>query len=187
MAKTRGKAKSRAKNGSRKKMDAIAMLKADHRTVEELFEKYEKSRGKKADIARQICLELMVHTLIEEELFYPACAEAGVEEDMIEEAFVEHDGAKVLIAELREGSPDDDYYDAKVKVLSEEIKHHVKEEEQRGGIFAQIRDSELDLEALAEQMQARKMEIMAQMEKKLPPPMTRTMKDTQIERGQISL
>src|SRR5215475_5449623 len=106
------------------KKDAIAPLKADHRKVEYLFEKYETARGRKADIARQICMELTVHTMIEEEIFYPACREAGVESDMMDEANVEHDGAKILIAELEAGSPDDEFYDAKVKVLSEEIKHH---------------------------------------------------------------
>ena len=80
-------------------MDAIALLKADHRKVEELFEKYEKSRGKKAEIARQICMELTIHTAIEEQIFYPACLEA-VEHDMLDEAQVEHYGAKLLIAEL---------------------------------------------------------------------------------------
>ena len=86
------------------KQDAIALLKADHRKVEELFEKYESARGKKADIAQQICLELTVHTMIEEEIFYPACREAGVESDMMDEANVEHDGAKALIAELEKGT-----------------------------------------------------------------------------------
>ena len=108
-----------------KVQDAIALLKADHRKVEDLFEKYEKARGKKADLAHQICLELIVHTTIEEELFYPACKGAG-EEDMLDEAYVEHDGAKMLIAEIAAGAPGDDFYDAKVKVLSEEINHHVK-------------------------------------------------------------
>src|SRR6201747_1167537 len=142
------------------KIDAIALLKADHRKVEDLFEKYETARSKKADIARQICMELTIHTMIEEEIFYPACREAGVESDMMDEANVEHDGAKVLIAELESGSPDDDFYDAKVKVLSEEIKHHVKEEEQRGGIFTEARKADLDLDALGEQMATRKKELM---------------------------
>src|SRR3954468_19138240 len=141
-----------------KKQDAIALLKADHRKVEDLFEKYESARSKKADIARKICMELTIHTIIEEEIFYPACREAGVESDMMDEANVEHDGAKVLIAELDAGSPDDDFYDAKVKVLSEEIKHHVKEEEKRGGIFTGAREADLDLDALGEQMAARKEE-----------------------------
>src|ERR1700761_7323488 len=158
--------------------DAIALLKADHRKVEELFEKYESARGRKAEIAHQICLELTIHTMIEEEIFYPACREAGVESDMMDEANVEHDGAKVLIGELENGSPDDDYYDAKVKVLSEEIKHHVKEEERPGeGIFAKTRASALDMHELGEQMAARKKELPAKFEAEgLPAPVTLTMK-----------
>src|SRR6187549_3007895 len=98
------------------KQDAIALLKADHRTVEDLFEQYEGATGsaKKQKIAMQICLELTVHAQIEEEIFYPAC-EGKIEEDLLKEAYVEHDGAKVLIAEIEAGNPDDDYYDAKVK------------------------------------------------------------------------
>jgi hypothetical protein len=156
--------------------DAIALLKADHRKVEDLFEKYETARSKKADIAKQICMELIVHTIVEEEIFYPACREAGVESDMMDEANVEHDGAKVLIGELENGSPEDDFYDAKVKVLSEEIKHHVKEEEKRGGIFTEARKADLDLDALGEQITIRKKELLAQIDKEgLPPPVTITM------------
>jgi hypothetical protein len=167
-----------------KKQDAIALLKADHRKVEDLFEKYESARSKKADIAKQICMELTVHTIIEEEIFYPACREAGVESDMMDEANVEHDGAKILIAELENGSPEDDYYDAKVKVLSEEIKHHVKEEEKRGGIFTEARKADLDLDALGEQLAARKKELMAEFESNgLPTPVTRTMKAPPLEQA----
>ena len=162
--------------------DAIALLKADHRKVEDLFEKYESARGKKAAIAKQICMELTIHTMVEEEIFYPACRAAGVESDMMDEANVEHDGAKVLIAELEAGSPDDEYYDAKVKVLSEEIKHHVKEEEQRGGIFAKAKEKDLDLDALGEQIAARKQELKAQFEEKgLPQPVTLTMNAKPLE------
>jgi len=167
----------------RKSPDAIALLKADHRKVEALFEKYETARGRKAEIARQICLELTIHTLIEEEIFYPACRGAGVESDMMDEANVEHDGAKTLIAELENGGPDDDFYDAKVKVLSEEIKHHVKEEEKRGGIFTEARQNDLDLDALGEQLTARKKELMAQFEKNLPAPKTRTMTAPPLEQA----
>jgi len=164
--------------------DAIALLKADHRKVEELFEKYEKTRSKKADIAKQICMELTIHTMLEEEIFYPACRAAGVEADMMDEANVEHDGAKMLIAELEAGAPEDDFYDAKVKVLSEEIKHHVKEEEQRDGIFAQAREVDLDLAQLGEQMVARKEELMAQVKAKgLPAPVTLTMMAPPPEQG----
>lgn len=150
-----------------KKMDAIALLKADHRTVEELFEKFEKARdeGRKGEIAKKICHELIVHSLIEEEIFYPAIR-GKIEDDLLDEGYVEHDGAKMLIAEILSGSPGDDFYDAKVKVLSEEIKHHVKEEEKPGdGMFAQARQAaeksdELDLDALGAAMQARKEEAM---------------------------
>lgn len=143
--------------------DAIALLKADHRAVEALFEKFEgaKGDGAKEKIARQICLELTVHAQIEEEIFYPAC-EGKVEEDLIKEAYVEHDGAKVLIAEIEAGGPDDDYYEAKVKVLSEQIEHHVEEEEKRmEGMFSQARKAGLDMDALGEQLRARKEQLIA--------------------------
>src|SRR3982751_3096845 len=146
-----------------KSQDAVALLKEDHRTVEELFEKFEKAsgEGRKQQIAEQVCLELSVHAQIEEEIFYPAC-EGKVEEADLKEAYVEHDGAKVLIAEIESGGPDDDYYDAKVKVLSEEIEHHVKEEEARmEGIFAQARKAGLDMDVLGEQLAARKAELIA--------------------------
>ncbi|KEZ16456.1 Hemerythrin HHE cation binding domain-containing protein [Sphingobium yanoikuyae] len=144
--------------------DAIALLKSDHRTVEELFEQYEKaaSAKKKGDIAHQICTELKIHTLIEEEIFYPAF-ESKIEADTLEEAYVEHDGAKVLINDIEAGSTQDRFFDAKVKVLSEEIKHHVHEEEMRGeGMFAQCRDTDVDLVALRDLMLARKEALTAQ-------------------------
>ena len=141
--------------------DAIALLKQDHRTVEELFEKFEKAsgEGRKQALAEEICLELSVHAQIEEEIFYPAC-EGKVEEDLLKESYVEHDAAKLLIAEIMSGSPDDDFYDSKVKVLSEEIQHHVEEEEKRmEGVFAQARKAGLDMDALGEQLAARKAEL----------------------------
>jgi hypothetical protein len=158
--------------------DAIALLKADHRTVEELFEKFENARdgAAKERIATQICLELVVHSQIEEEIFYPAVKEA-VEEEIYTEAHVEHDGAKVLIAEILEGDAEDEFYEANVKVLSEMIKHHVKEEEQRGGMFAQARQGDVDLAALGEQLAQRKMQLTDLYRRKgLPPPTMRTMK-----------
>ena len=145
------------------KQDAIALLKADHRKVEELFEQFEstKSSAKKQKLAMQICMELTVHTRIEEEIFYPAC-QGKIEDDLLKEAYVEHDGAKVLIADIETGSPDDEYYDAKVKVLSEQIKHHVGEEEQRmEGMFSQARKAGLDMDALGEQLRARKTDLIA--------------------------
>src|SRR5205814_818781 len=106
------------------------------------FEKFEKARDKtrKAALAREICTELMVHATIEEEIFYPACKGKIEDEDILKEAYVEHDEAKVLIAEISEGSADDEFFEAKVTVLSEVIKHHVKEEEKRSeGLLAEAK------------------------------------------------
>ncbi len=144
-----------------KSQDAIALLKEDHDTVEKLFKDFEsaKGEGRKEKLARQICLELSVHAAIEEEIFYPACKDV-VEEDLLKESYVEHDAAKLLIAEIEAGSgKTDEFFDAKVKVLKEEIEHHVKEEEQAGGVFAQARKGKIDLEALGEQLAARKKEL----------------------------
>jgi len=142
--------------------DAIALLKDDHRKVEELFEQFEKASGdgRKEKLAQQICLELSVHATIEEEIFYPAC-EGKVEEDLLKESYVEHDAAKVLIAQIISGSGEnDEFFDSKVKVLQEEIEHHVEEEEKRmEGLFAQARKAGLDMDALGEQLAARKEEL----------------------------
>ena len=163
------------------KLDAVALLKADHRKVEGLFASFEaaKGDGKKKALAEQICMELTVHTKIEEDIFYPAC-EGKVEEDLLKEAYVEHDGAKVLIAEIEAGGPDDEFYDAKVKVLSEQIEHHVKEEEQRvEGMFAQARKAGLDMDALGEQMAAEKAQLIANYKAGgLPKPETPTLTAT---------
>lgn len=159
-----------------KKPDAIALLKEDHRRVQDLFDKFERAReDRKAMLVKQICTELSIHTMIEEEIFYPSCKGQIEEDDLLEESYVEHDGAKVLIAELMDGSPDSEFYDAKVMVLSEMIKHHVKEEEKRSeGLFAQARDAGLDMEALAERLMARKEELMQEFAASLPPPQTRS-------------
>jgi galactokinase len=165
------------------KLDAVALLKADHRKVEALFEAFEaaKGDGKKKALAQQICMELTVHTKIEEDVFYPAC-EGKVEEDLLKEAYVEHDGAKVLIAEIEAGGPDDEFYDAKVKVLSEQIAHHVGEEEQRvEGMFSQARKAGLDMDALGEAMAAEKKELIATYKSSGPPtPETPTLTATTI-------
>ena len=162
--------------------DAIALLKEDHRTVEELFEQFEKAsgEGRKQKLAQQICLELTVHARIEEEIFYPAC-EGKIDQDLLEEAYVEHDGAKVLIAEIDAGGPDDDFYDAKVKVLQEQIEHHVEEEEKRmEGMFSQARKAGIDLDALGQQLAARKQELLATLQPgSLPKPELTTMTETQ--------
>lgn len=139
-------------------MDAVAMLKADHRKVEEIFDAFEKARSdeRKRELALQACLELKVHATIEEEIFYPACRER-VEEDLLDEAYVEHDSAKLMINEIEASGHEDDFYDAKVKVLSEMIEHHVEEEEKYvEGLFAQARAAGLDMDALADRMRERK-------------------------------
>lgn len=166
-----------------KSQDAIALLKEDHRKVEDLFEQFEKASGdgRKEKIALEICKELTIHTILEEEIFYPAL-EGKVEEDLLKESFVEHDAAKLLIAEIEAGGPSDEYYDSKVKVLSEEIEHHVEEEEKRGeGLFAQARDADVDLDALGERMSARKAALVEEIEANgLPTPETTTLDEVQI-------
>lgn len=146
------------------KRDAIKMLADDHREVEALFEKYENARGPaaQAKIVRQICDELTIHALIEEQVFYPA-VRAVVDDDMMDEAQVEHDSAKGLILSLRDADPGEAFYEAKVSVLKEQVEHHVYEEErQRGSIFAQARKADLDLEALGAEMAALKKQLQAQ-------------------------
>ena len=169
------------------KSDAIALLKSDHRKVEDLFEKFSKARGndRKTALVKEICTELMVHTMIEEEIFYPALR-GEIEDSALDEAHVEHDGAKVLIAELLDSTPEASFYDAKVTVLKEEIEHHVKEEEKPSeGMFAQARDTDVDLKALGEQMAARKKELQKQFAADgLPTPTTRSFKGARVEVGQ---
>jgi hypothetical protein len=143
---------------------AVTLLKKDHREVEGWFDEYEQLEAdtEKLALFNKIALALKVHTRIEEEIFYPE-ERGDVEDDMLDEAYVEHDGAKKLIAEIESMQPRDEYYDAKVKVLGEYIKHHVKEEEQPGGIFAQAKKGDEDLDAMGERIKARKDELMAEM------------------------
>ena len=157
--------------------DAAALIKEDHRKVEKLFAQFEKARDeeRKKELAREICTELTIHAMIEEEIFYPACQGKIEDEDVLEEAYVEHDGAKVLISEIM-SNMNAHFFVAKVTVLSELIKHHVKEEEKRSeGLLAQAKAAGLDMEALAERLTARKEELTRQFaEGHLPPPHTRS-------------
>lgn len=143
---------------------AITLLKKDHREVDGWFDEYEQLEDEddKLELFGKIALALKVHTRIEEEIFYPE-ERGSVEDDLLDEAYVEHDGAKKLIAEIEGMEPSDQYYDAKVKVLGEYIKHHVKEEEQPGGLFAQAKRGDEDLDAMGERLKARKEELMAEM------------------------
>src|SRR5688572_28089417 len=140
----------RARSASSSK-DAIALLKADHRQVEKWFAQFKKARAasRKKTLAEQTCQALKVHTIIEEETFYPAFLAATQDEEIHHEDEVEHDGAKKLIAEIEGAGPEDEYFDARVKVLSEMIRRHVKEEDKPGGMFTGARKSDMDLDALA--------------------------------------
>lgn len=151
----------RKSSGTGSETDAIALLTQDHKDVKKLFKQYDKmvdegaEDGERQALAEQICTMLTVHATIEEEIFYPAARDALEEQDLLDEAEVEHASAKDLIAQIEAGSPStDDLYDAKVKVLGEYIDHHVKEEE--GEMFPKARKSDLDLEALGEELQERK-------------------------------
>ncbi|AYV48051.1 hemerythrin [Caulobacter flavus] len=169
-AKSTSKAKSKSASARRTRRTgrrdplAIRLLKADHREVEQMFDEYEQLEkdGEKLALFNKIALALKVHTQIEEEILYPE-SRGEVEDDLLDEAYVEHDGAKKLIAEIEAMEPGEEFYDAKVKVLGEYIKHHVKEEEQPGGLFAQAKKSDEDLEAMGERLEARKAELMAEM------------------------
>lgn len=150
-------------------VDAVELLTKQHREVEDLFEQFDKlgddAKAKKKQLADKICQALIMHTMIEEEIFYPATRAAGEEqeetEDMVDEAIVEHASAKDLIAQIQEMDPEDDLYDAKVKVLSEMIDHHVEEEEKE--MFPKTRKLKLDLKVLGQEMKARQEEIEASM------------------------
>ncbi len=156
------KASTQTRRATTRKQDAIALLKADHREVEGWFKEFEKTEddSQKLELARKICMALTVHTQIEEEIFYPAAREGIEDDDLLDEAEVEHASAKQLIAEIQAMQPGEPLYDAKVKVLGEYVQHHVDEEEKE--MFAEARDSDMDLKALGEQLAARKAELMAQ-------------------------
>lgn len=141
-------------------MDAVTLLKADHRKVEDLFEQFEKAREteRKKTLVDEICTELCVHTMIEEEIFYPAARQAGVDEALLDEAVVEHGSAKELIAQIGASRDFDTMYDARVKVLGETIRHHVKDEERE--LFPACRKSDMDMAELGKRLQRRKQQLL---------------------------
>ncbi|PIM51652.1 hemerythrin [Roseateles chitinivorans] len=142
--------------------DAVALLRADHKEVSELFEQFEKSRSsaKKQQLVAQICTALTVHAQIEEEIFYPEVQAALKDKELVPEARVEHQSIKDLIAAVQGVEPDGEDYDAKVKVMSEWVKHHVKEEQNE--MFPKAKKAGLDLAELGERLQQRKDELMAE-------------------------
>ena len=160
--------KTAAKKTTRAKADATTLLMKDHKDVKALFKRYQKLMKAEADgserqeLATQICQMLTVHAQIEEEIFYPAVREADVDEDMMDEAEVEHASAKDLIAQIQSMGPDDDLYDAKVTVLGEYIDHHVEEEE--GEMFPKARRAKVDMAGLMSQLQQRKTALMGEMQ-----------------------
>jgi hemerythrin-like domain-containing protein len=149
--------------------DACDLLDADHKAVKKLFSEYEElteargnTREKKQRLAERICRELLVHTQIEEEIFYPAIRKVIGEELLMDEAEVEHASARDLIAQIQGMEPGDAIYDAKVLVLGEYVDHHVKEE--RTEMFPKARASKVDLVKMRDMLQSRKEELMAELE-----------------------
>lgn len=160
------KRSTRSGNSAASREDAIATLTADHKRVKALFKEFAKikedgSAEDKSELVKQICTELTVHATIEEEIFYPAVREQIDDGDLMDEALVEHAGAKKLIAELQSMEPNDDLYDAKVTVLGEQIEHHVEEEE--GEMFKQAKKAKVDTASLGQQMEQRRRELKGDM------------------------
>lgn len=171
MATTQSSSTSASRKAAAKKAaatrarDAIALLKADHRKVEGLFARYEEAKeneSRKLQIFQQIAMELKVHMKLEEEIFYPQSRDFVEEEDTVNEAVVEHQAAKDLISQLEGMQPSDEMYDAKVKVLQEQIEHHVEEEEEE--YFPEVKKNDMDTKAVGEQIIARKAELMSEMD-----------------------
>jgi hemerythrin superfamily protein len=183
-AKARTRA-TKSRNGSANRSDAISLLKADHREVERLFAEFESARStdRQQKIAERICEALRVHTTIEEEIFYPAFLEATDDTDLHHEAEIEHAGAKNLMEEIEATGSRDDHFKARVTVLREMIRHHVKEEEQRGGMFSEAQKSDMDLQQLGRELRDRKLELMGEAPerdadqdnaRRMPPPQSRS-------------
>jgi len=163
MPTTNSNTNAKAKNGA-VEQDAITLLTKQHKEVADMFDEFEnmsdRATTSKKKLVEKICEQLIMHTAIEEEIFYPAVREASKDvEDMVDEAVVEHASAKDLIAQLQEADPGDELYDAKVKVLGEQIEHHVEEEEEE--MFPKVRKLKLDLDALGQEMAARRDELLA--------------------------
>jgi hemerythrin superfamily protein len=157
---------ARKKSSKRKQAtapkDAIASLKADHDTVSGLFAQYEKTRSvaRKKALVDKICTELTVHAQVEEEIFYPDVKAALKDKELVPEARVEHASIKDLISQIEGVEPDGEMFDAKVKVLAEYVKHHVKEEQNE--MFPKAKKTRLDLVEMGSRLAARKAELLGQ-------------------------
>jgi hemerythrin superfamily protein len=156
-------ARSGQSRETQRAQDAVQLLRADHRKVQGLFDQFEKARDddRKGELAQKICTELKVHAQIEEEIFYPAAREALKDQHLIDEATVEHASAKELIAQIEGMQPADKLFDAKVTVLGEYIRHHVKEEQNE--IFPKLKKSKIDLKAIGRDLAERKEALLAEM------------------------
>lgn len=154
--------KKKNETRSPKAVEAIKLLRADHKLVHDLFEEYENTNSvkKKKELVAQICTELTVHAQIEEEIFYPAVKQALKDKELIPEATVEHNTLKQLIAEVEGKEPEGEMFDARIKVMSEYVKHHVKEEQTE--IFPKAKATRLDMEELGALLMERKEELLAQ-------------------------
>lgn len=153
---------SSSKDSDNKPKDATTLLRADHREVSDLFDQYEKTRAqsKKKTLVAEICTALSIHAQVEEEIFYPAVKAAMKDHELVPEATVEHATLKELIAQVENVEPDGEMFDAKIKVLSEYVKHHVKEEQDE--MFPKARKTKLDMTELGAQIAARKEELLAE-------------------------
>jgi hemerythrin superfamily protein len=160
----RSQASNRKKESQAAAPNAIDLLEQDHRQVEEWFDEYDEVKGdddRKSELAEKICTALKVHTQIEEEIFYPQARKATKDNDLLDEAVVEHAAAKNLIAEIEAMEVGDDLYDAKIRVLGEMIKQHVKEEEEE--LFPEVESAKMDIDAVGRELAERKEELMAKM------------------------
>lgn len=158
---------------------AITLLKADHDKVNGLFQEFKAAAAndEKAHLAREICTELIIHMVLEEEVFYPACRDAQVDGGVLDEAQIEHDTAKILIGGLLRHEPDSPYFEARMAVLAEYVRHHIAEEEKSGcGIFARAKAAHVDTDALGQRLRQRRKALMVQISKDGPiAPMPRSL------------
>jgi len=163
-ASSKSRSTARKTTSSARQKDAVQLLKADHRAVEKLFSQFEKASGeqRKMQLARKICMELKVHSQLEEELVYPTSREFLKDDEIVNEALIEHQAAKDLIEQIQGMDASDEMFEAKVTVLQEQIEHHVQEEEKE--YFPQLQKSDMDLKAIGQQIAMRKKELMAQMQ-----------------------
>jgi len=162
-ASSRAKSTTRKTAASSREKDAIQLLKSDHREVEKLFKQFQDASEdeRRMQLCEQICMELMAHTEIEEEIFYPTCRQFLKDDEIVNEALVEHQAAKDLIEEIRSMDASDEMFDARMQVLQEQIEHHVEEEEKE--LFPNVQKSDMDLKNVGQQLMERKKALQARM------------------------